>query len=182
MATYLSFLYADYNLFRRFTMLSRLSAPFFRNQCSLPKTLNTILPATYTTLHGTNNRNDRHSFTTLPDRHPHSQRHRFTPVTGVTQHDTSLLNHRLLHGTPRNESRFDWRKYTRDIEVPDWVKKASPQAITEEASRDVQPYLRLMRFDRPIGKTLFTSSECEESEFAFKMPFITNFMRNWCEY
>ena len=136
-------------------MLSRLSAPVFRNQCSLSRTLNNILPVTYTTLHGTNNRNDRHSFTTLRDRHPHSQRHRFTPVTGVTHHDTCLLNHRLLHGTPRNESRFDWRKYTRDIDVPDWVKKASPQAITEEASRDVQPYLRLMRFDRPIGKSPF---------------------------
>ena len=149
----LSLCFADcrYSLLRHFAMLSRLSAPVFKNQCSLSKTLNNIIPATYATLNGTNNRTDRHSLMTLPGRYPQSQRHRFTPVTGVTQYNANLLSQRLFHGTRRNESRFDWRKYTRNIEVPDWVKKASPQAITEEASKDVQPYLRLMRFDRPIG-------------------------------
>ena len=139
-------------------MLSRGSLPLFRNHYNLSKTVNRVIPAAYTTLHGTNhNGTNRHNgqlkFSSVTGSRLKSQPQQFwfTPVTGITPRDTHALNQRLFHGSPRHEDRFDWRKYARKVEAPDWLKQMSPQAITAEASSDVQPYLRLMRFDRPIG-------------------------------
>ncbi len=135
-------------------MLSRLWRPLSQSCDVLPKILNNIAPATFTTLHSTGSRKPSEK-----------QRCNFTPLSGIKQNESHhLSSQRLFHISGQNyKNKIDWNdeipdllKYLyRKIRLSEYqLRKYSPQAITESASDDVKPYLRLMRFDRPIGELL----------------------------
>ncbi len=130
-------------------MLSRLAGPVLRGPGALlSSNIYCIAPATFTTLHGST------SATVKPNK---QRQARFSPTTGVTIGDYQPVSDtKLFHVTrPTPNLKSDWEQvkkmYLHDTGILYKLKGYSPRALTAKAPKEVQPYLQLMRFDRPTG-------------------------------